>query len=543
MTKLVDIKMLGALGKGLRLSCDNRLKKVNYQFMVGPFKDRSEVDNAWRCEFWGKVTRSAILTNYWLKDEELAVKIKDAVQAIMATQDASGCISSYPAELQLDGWDVWGRKYVLLGLMRYYRLVEQDPAVLKCCCGMVDHLMTQVGPELRDLRECGRHAGLAPCSILVAIVELYNLTGEQRYLDFAQWIADLGCSLESNIYESAAAGVAPAAIGNAKSYELTSCFEGLADLYKIVPKPIYRDACIKYFNAVREREIFITGVSGLKDRVGEFWYDGALRQTLPGCGGRGETCITATWLHYCLKMMEMMPDSTVPLDEAERTLYNGMLGAMKPDGSDWCHLNPTPLTGGGVKLPAPDQINKCAGTPFDNHDCCRAQGPEGLACAPYFAISSDVSGAVKLNLFESMIATFDNGAQLEVTGNYPYGPEAHVKFTAPAETVLKVRIPEYCTGVECGGKAVGFLPKSYLSFAGSVELTLKFDVSLKEVEAPGDPSYIAVKRGAVVLAEDSRGEVPTAAVNETWRGHKLVDYVAAGGEFNESNTLKVWFKR
>ena len=543
MTKLVKIEMRGALGKGLRLSCDNRLKKVNYQFMVGPFKDRSEKDNAWRCEFWGKVTRSAILTNYWLKDAELAAKIRDAVHGIMATQDASGCISSYPADLQLGGWDVWGRKYVLLGLMRYYRLVEQDPAVLKCCCGMVDHLMTQVGPGKRDLRECGQHRGLAPCSILVAIVELYDLTKEPRYLEFAQWIADNGCTLDGSIYEAANAGVAPAAIGNGTAYEMTSCFEGLADLYKIVPKPIYRDACIKYFNAVRKREIYITGIGGCKDRVGEFWYDGAMRQTLSGHGGFGETCVTATWLHYCLKMMEMMPESTLPLDEAERTLYNGMLGAMKPDGSDWCHLNPTPLTGGGVKLSAPDQIEKCAGSPFDNHDCCRAQGPEGLANAPSFAVSTDASGAVKLNMFEAMHASFDNGAELEVTGDYPYGAEARVRFIAPESAALKVRIPENCTGVTCGGKAMGFLPCAYLSFCGSVELTLTFDVSLKEVTAPGDDSYVAVKRGVIVLAEDSRGDVPSAAVHETWRGRKLCDYVAAGSGFSESNTLAVWFKK
>ena len=38
-------------------------------------------------------------------------------------------------------------------------------------------------------------------------------------------------------------------------------------------------------------------------------------------------------------------------------------------------------------------------------------------------------------------------------------------------------------------------------------------------------------------------DVPSAAVHETWRGRKLVDYVAAGNAFCESNTLTVWFKK
>ena len=117
--KKIRVLLQGALGRGLLLSCSGRLKTVDYAFMVEPFRLRNEDDNAWRCEFWGKVVRSAILTNFHLQDQELAGLIRQTVSDIMATQSSDGCISSYPAEKQTGGWDIWGRKYVLLQNYQY----------------------------------------------------------------------------------------------------------------------------------------------------------------------------------------------------------------------------------------------------------------------------------------------------------------------------------------------------------------------------------------------------------------------------------------
>ena len=55
------------------------------------------------------------------------------------------------------------------------------------------------------------------------------------------------------------------------------------------------------------------------------------------------------------------------------------------------------------------------------------------------------------------------------------------------------------------------------------------------------PEYTAVKRGPLVLAADSRSDVPEAGVKELWRGKTLYEYAACGKEMSESNTLTVWF--
>ena len=117
-------------------------------------------------------------------DADLRKKVDDTVEKIIVSQTADGCISSYPAEKQTDGWDIWGRKYVLLALMRYYEVLNSDPAVLKACCGIMEHFMSQIGPGKKEITACGWHDGLAASSILGAVVNLWRLTGLDKYRDF-----------------------------------------------------------------------------------------------------------------------------------------------------------------------------------------------------------------------------------------------------------------------------------------------------------------------------------------------------------------------
>ena len=549
MRTINKLTLNGAIGNALKASGENRLKKVDYRFMAKPFLLRNEGDNGWRCEFWGKVTRSAILTNRWLNDEELARNIRGGIDAILESQTPDGCISSYPADKQCKAWDIWGRKYVLLTLLRYYECCGKQPEILEAASRMTDHLFRQLQEMGIELCHTGFHGGLASCSILTGLMKLYSHTGEKRYLDYAERIVDFGEKWTHDIFEAAANGFLPSEIGNAKAYELTSCFEGLADYLLARPDDTRLKACMNYFNGVRTREIFITGAGGLKDRCGEYWASGAFHQTETGHskGMLGETCITTTWLHFCRKISRLAPDSTLPYDEAERSIYNALLGAMTPDGTNWCHQNPTPLAGKAPRVPSPDQILHVFGVPFDGHDCCRAQGPEGLAYAPLLFLEPDIGGAISLNLYEPMTADFSDGSRLTVTGGYPFKETTTVHLETPAETRLRLRIPKYCTGVSLNGAPMPAKQGEFLEISRkwiqADEVTLHFDLAPKEVAPPNGSAFTAVTCGPIVMAEDSRGNVPTAHIQAQWNGRHLVDYATAGNLFRQDNTLTVWFAK
>ena len=532
----------GPLGKAMKLSIDKRFKVLDYTLLEEPFRERNEIDNAWRCEFWGKVIRPVMTAACATGDEKLLADLKKTVEKIMAAQSADGCISSYPEEKQLGGWDVWGRKYVILTLLRYYEFIKADPGVLNCCCRIMDHFMSQVGEgeNKRSILECGWHDGLAASSILGAVVNLYRLTKEEKYLNFAHYIIDTGCSALGNIFEDTLAGITPSSLGNGKAYEMTSCFQGAAELALLEHDPRLLESIKKYYAAVRDREIFVTGVGGAKDSVGEFWYDGALRQTRAGAMGLGETCITATWIRFCAVMLKLTDDCTVG-DELEKSLYNGILGALAPDGTHWMHVNPTPLTGGGFKAYAPDQIERCFKTPFGGNDCCRAQGPEGLFTASLIAVT-EREECITVNLFENLVS-----GNLQISGNYPIENTARITFTENTQKTLRLRTPEFLKRVTLNNEEIPFVCGNWIvitkKWTVQDEVVMEFDFTLKEIPAPDGSDYVALKRGPLLLAADSRGVVADALINTEWNGIDLCDYASAGALFDSSNTLRVWFKR
>jgi DUF1680 family protein len=560
--------LLGRLGNHLRLSIENRLKKVDYSHLVDPFRLRNETDGRWRCEFWGKIVRSAIFSWRGQPDADLRQLIDDAVEELIATNARDGCISSYPPELQTRDWDIWGRKYVLLGLARYYLEIDPSNTVKQAMISQLDYLMRQVGPEAKDIVECGHHDGMAASSILEPVVLVYRITGEPRFLDYALWIVSRGGSNRHNIFTEALNGVPPAELANGKAYEMMSCFEGLAELYRETNNPDCLKALLTFYQAVRDQEIFITGAGGLKDTWGEFWDRGKLKQTQFDVGGLGETCVTTTWLKFCGQILRLSKDATV-VDEMERTLYNGVLGAMLPDGSWWMHLNPTPLAGASSKERAGDQI---AGY---GEDCCLAQGPMALAQAPWLAVMQDHQGPV-VNLYENAEASLNladgTPVKLVISGDFPHSAKVEIAITpeTAGEFCIRLRMPGWSkrTSISVNGEDYSGKPGSYLDIQRTWRpgdtVKMKFDLSVRVIPAPDGSDRIALMRGPVVLAQDSRlGKVdvplalnpkdtvavktiaPAADMLETYQqtnGARLCDYASAGNQFRPDNQLCVWMR-
>jgi len=561
------VSLRGRLGKALEKSVNHRLKKVNYDHLVAPFRDRNERDGRWRCEFWGKIVRSAIRSWHAVPDPGLEQLIRKTVHDLCATQTPDGCISSYPAELQTKDWDIWGRKYALLGLCRYYREIERSEEVRHAVARCLDHLMTQVGPEAQRIVDCGHHTGLAASSLLGAVVAAARVTGEKRFLDYAKWIAAQGGSTEGDIFALARRGTAPAELGNGKAYEMTSCFEGLLELYRETGDPEQLDAVMKYFRAVRDRELFITGAGGLKDMWGEFWYEGRRNQTRSDAGSLGETCVTTTCIRFFGQILRLTGELSAA-DEMERALYNGILGAMVPDGSWWLHANPTPLAGSSFKKRAGDQI------PGYGEDCCVAQGPEALATAACYAVMRTEEGPAVLfyEACEAKIPLADGSeAALSITGNYPDGATAAitVSLSAPRRFRLKLRVPAWSTRtrIRVAGEEIPARPGTFAEidrlWTTGDRVELEFDLRFRAVPAPDGGALLAAMRGPVLFARDSRlGELDTPVSPEEIEnaqeipaepefarlcrlpdGSKLCDYASAGNRFTPENTLRVWLPK
>jgi DUF1680 family protein len=181
-----DVRLGGYLGEKIDLCIKNRIAAQDPEYLLTPFQQRKETSQ-WQTEFWGKWITSAIAAYRYAPEAALKKNIDQAVAGLLATQSADGYIGNYADSAHLKQWDVWGRKYTLLGLLAYYDLTR-DKRTLAASRRLADHLLTEVGPGKADIVKTGNYRGMPSSSVLEPILLLYNRTGENKYLDYAKYI-------------------------------------------------------------------------------------------------------------------------------------------------------------------------------------------------------------------------------------------------------------------------------------------------------------------------------------------------------------------
>lgn len=524
----IHIQMSGYLEEYIQKSINNWNKgKLPYHEFVNFFRTHAAPQFALG-EMWGKAVRSGCMFYRYTHDAELKSILDKTVADLLTTQDANGSISCTPADKQpgSENGDLWERKYVMLGLEEYYAHVDSSPTVLEALKRHADCIIAQVGhapkKEITDLGWSATNIGAEPCHIesstlLEPFMRLFNLTGEQRYLDFATYIVESGGTKHYNLIELACANTPPYLMSGhyPKAYEMMSLFEGLVEYYRVTGDAKCRQAFLYLYNNIRTREITIIGNGGA-DRpfhpyvAGEAWGNTAFEQTNPAITRMMETCVGVTWMKFCSQVLRLTGNPTA-MDEIEKYVYNGLLGAMKPSGDGFSYVNL--LNGNKV-------VNYGWGWKFNGFyvTCCNLNGPMGLAYIPYVAVMEDGSGPV-VNLYNAgSVNTRTPGGQplhLTLDTEFPLSgkvvisisPEQKEKFT------VKLRIPAWSKGtvLAVNGKRMEVTAGTYAAITrkwskgDTVELT--FDMACRLVDAPHgtDPAgdkFRAVVRGPIVLARD-----------------------------------------
>ena len=337
---LIDAR-INALIDGLFLRVDMTAVVDFYRYRLNRFAAG---------EFFGKLMRAACLIYRYTKDARLKTVIDGAANDIMSRQDGDGDISTAPKNEQPNGSsgaDLWERKYVLLGLWEYY-LATEDERVLSCMKRLALYTASQVGePPKTPVTKTGwAFCGIESSSILEPVVKLYALTGEKELLGLADHIVASGACGRENMFEAILDGKDPKDIGSdgvpehsiAKAYEMMSCFEGLLEYYRVTGIEKYRRCAGIFIEKINAQEITYLGSGGadkpynLGPGTGEQWNHTYFEQANPDISLSMETCVTITYMKLMLQYYRLTGDASC-IDRIEVSLYNALLGAMKPDGS------------------------------------------------------------------------------------------------------------------------------------------------------------------------------------------------------------------
>ena len=515
------VRLDGFFENDIRNSIDHWNKGVvPYAAMVDFFRNgRSQFALG---EMWGKAVRSGCMFYRYTADPELKEILSQTVKDLLSTVRPNGSISCVPPEKQPDGpgGDLWERKYVLLGLDRYYDLVEADPAVLRAMTDQADCIIEQVGePPKVPITSLGWSPNhIESSTLLEPFMRLYNRTGEKRYLDFARYIVSTGGSEGYDIFRQAYDNVPPHEMGGPypKAYEMMSMFEGAVEYYRVTGDEYVRRSFMNLYDNIRRNEITIVGNGGGDQPyhpavMGEGWDHTAVEQTNPDITRMMETCVGVTWMKFCSQILRLTGDPSA-VDEIEKYIYNGLLGAMKPSGDGFSYVN----LFNGEKV-----TNYGWGTTFGSLPvtCCNLNGPMGLAYIPFVAVMESDRGPV-VNLYNAARAELStpqgDSLSLRIETEFPLSDRVLVRVDPHAASLftLSLRIPSWSerTVVKVNGKKVRSVePGAYLSLeriwkpGDRVELT--FDMRCRLLDAPrgsnraGD-SFQALVWGPIVLARD-----------------------------------------
>ena len=515
------VRLDGFFENDIRNSIDHWNKGVvTYAAMVDFFRNgRSQFALG---EMWGKAVRSGCMFYRYTADPELKEILSQTVKDLLSTVRPNGSISCVPPEKQPDGpgGDLWERKYVLLGLDRYYDLVEADPAVLRAMTDQADCIIEQVGePPKVPITSLGWSPNhIESSTLLEPFMRLYNRTGEKRYLDFARYIVSTGGSEGYDIFRQAYDNVPPHEMGGPypKAYEMMSMFEGAVEYYRVTGDEYVRRSFMNLYDNIRRNEITIVGNGGGDQPyhpavMGEGWDHTAVEQTNPDITRMMETCVGVTWMKFCSQILRLTGDPSA-VDEIEKYIYNGLLGAMKPSGDGFSYVN----LFNGEKV-----TNYGWGTTFGSLPvtCCNLNGPMGLAYIPFVAVMESDRGPV-VNLYNAARAELStpqgDSLSLRIETDFPLSDRVLVRVDPHAASLLtlSLRMPAWSerTVVKVNGKKVRSVePGAYLSleriWKPGDRVELAFDMRCRLLDAPrgsnraGD-SFQALVWGPIVLARD-----------------------------------------
>ena len=289
-------------------------------------------DLGWRCEYWGKLMRGACETYLYTKDEELYKILKETTEMLLSYQDEEGRIATYSKEKEFQGWDMWGRKYVLMGLIGYYTICteeDQKTKVIQAAKRHLDYIIAHIGkePGKKNITETSNiWQGINSCSILEPVVLFYRIVPEKKYLDFATYIVNCGGARDFNIFEAAYQNALyPYQYPVVKAYELMSCFEGLLEYSLETKEEKWQIAVKNFVEKLMESEETIVGGLGCEN---ELLNHGTLMQSGTKYDGiMLETCVSVTWMRL-LRRMYYFTGNCRYIDEIEKTAFNVLYGAV-----------------------------------------------------------------------------------------------------------------------------------------------------------------------------------------------------------------------
>ena len=315
----------------------------------------------------------------------------------------------------------------------YYLATGKDK-LLNCAKKAADNMLDVFNED--GIKMAPGHA-----VVEMALVRLYELTREERYLQGCKFFLDCRgirkfdpTSADLRVNGKYWQDHLPAteqreAVGHA--VRAMYFYSGMADWVRYTGDQAYETAVTAIWDNIASKKFYITGGFGARDNNEAFGEN----YELPNASAYCETCASVAGSMFCLRMFRLHGEGKY-IDMLERALYNTVLDGYGIAGKTFYYPNRLASTSRGDARP------EWFGT-----SCCPTNLCRLIPSVPGYIYATD-DDALYWNLFVASTATANVGdtkTSITVTGSYPYKGEMKLTFNSiegnASGKMLKVRIP------------------------------------------------------------------------------------------------------
>lgn len=417
------------------------------------------------------------------REPDLEKIVDDIVLEIEKNRDECGYFNSFYLTMEpenkftyRDCHELYCLGHLIEASVAYYEATGKDK-FLRLMCDYVNYV-----EKVFKIDRSAKFTTPGHEEIELALVRLFDCTGEKRYLELAKHFVDEKgheekdplCSWTEYAYSQSHKPVRQQETAEGHAVRAVYLYCAMADLALKYGDEELKDACKKIFDNIASKRMYITGGIGSSYEGEAFTID----YDLPNLTAYTESC-AALGLSLFAHRMLLLENDAKYASVVERAIYNGFMSSLSLDGKGFFYTNPLEILphmlvcNTSVKNKNPLHLPQPQRQEVFDCSCCP---PNIVRFIPSISgmIYTQENDTIYVQQFMESCGKFMlNGKEIEITQKtaYPYDGRVTISVKGGASR-LCVRVPEWsplCKDSENG----------YLSFEISdtgAEISLDFQM-------------------------------------------------------------------
>ncbi len=452
-------------------------------------------------------------------DEETEKTADELIDIIASAQDKDGYLNTYYTIKDkdkrwtniLEGHELYCSGHFIEAAVAYYEVTGKDTLL---------NVMKKNADHIYEIFIGGGHKGYpGHPEIELALLRLYEATGDEKYLTLAKHFIDIrgidphyyekerqsrdwtvwNGDGRNHYYQQSYAPVREQKNADGHSVRAVYLYTAMADLSARTDDSELYEACKNLWNSIVRKRMYVTGAIGSTVHGEAFTVD----YDLPSDTVYGETCASIGLMFFARQMLQNEVKGEYA-DVMERAFFNTVLAGMEITGERFFYVNPLEIIPGISEKACTHHHTLIQRPKWYTCACCPPNVARLISSLGTYAYG-EKDETCYCHLFCDGKVRFTNGINLTCETDYPY--DFTVKYTVSGEGRLAVRIPQWSKAysLKINSKEASAEEKNdyiYFSVKDKDEVLLCLDGTPKFIYAdrkvPDLTGMTAIMRGPLV---------------------------------------------